>query len=34
MLDKRKLTAIIIGAIIAYIQMEPPPQVATKEGSK
>ena len=29
MKDKKKLTAAIMGAIIAYIQMEPkPPQVA------
>jgi hypothetical protein len=32
--NKRKLTAVIMGAIIAYIQMEPPPQVAPKEGNK
>jgi hypothetical protein len=31
--DKRKLIAAIMGAIIAYIQMEPS-QVAPKEGSK
>jgi len=32
--DKKKLNAVIMGAIIAYIQMEPPPQAAPKEGSK
>ncbi len=32
--DKKKLIAVIMGAIVAYIQMEPPPQVAPKEGSK
>jgi hypothetical protein len=32
--DKKKLTAVIMAAIIAYIQMEPPSQVAPKEGSK
>jgi hypothetical protein len=31
--DKRKLTAVIISAIIAYLQMEPS-QPAPKEGSK
>jgi hypothetical protein len=32
--DKRKLIAVIISAVIAYIQMKLPPQVAPKEGSK
>ena len=30
MKDKKKLTAVIIGAVIAYIQMEKPPQVAPR----
>ena len=29
--DKQKLTAVIMGAISAYIQMEPPPPMATPE---
>ncbi len=32
--DKRKLAAVIISAVIAYIQMKLPPQAAPKEGSK
>jgi hypothetical protein len=32
--DKRKLTAAIMGAIAAYLQMETPPQAAPKGGSK
>jgi hypothetical protein len=32
--DKRKLIAVIMGAIAAYIQMETPQQAAPREGSK
>ncbi len=32
--DRRKLTAVIIAAITAYMQMELPPQGAAKRGSK
>jgi hypothetical protein len=28
--DKKKLIAVIMGAIIAYIQMEAPPQAAPR----